>query len=146
MAQLAQKTDLPLYHASGFSHPVTLIYTHRSYHWPEIARWGLVPHWVQDLSQAADLAQKTLNARVETLTEKPSFKTAVLEGRGVLYLDGFYEHQHRLGKAYPNYIQPLNDRPLAVAVLFNDRHLPNSPNYPTFTIVTTKGKAHGRDT
>lgn len=48
LERLIPLTDLPLHHTSGFSHPELLIYTDRSPEFPEVATWGLVPHWVKD--------------------------------------------------------------------------------------------------
>jgi len=51
MDKLIPFTNLPIYHASGFSHPELLIYTDRSPNFPEVATWGLVPHWVDNDEQ-----------------------------------------------------------------------------------------------
>ena len=93
--------DLPLYHASGYSHPSLLIYTNDSPHIPIIASWGLVPHWVKDNTQRKKIWNNTLNARGETIFEKPSFRESARSKRCLIYVDGFYEHHHFKGKTYP---------------------------------------------
>lgn len=52
-------------------------------------RWGLVPHWAKDTS----LGSKLINARIETLAEKPSFRQSLLGKRCIVPADGYYEWQ-----------------------------------------------------
>ena len=73
MEKLTPLTDLPLYHASGFSHPELLIYTNESPEFSMVATWGLVSHWVRDEEQLKKTWNNMLNARGETIFEKPSF-------------------------------------------------------------------------
>ena len=89
MEKLIPLTDLPIHHASGFSHPELLIYTDRSPNFPVVATWGLVPHWVKDDEQRKKLWNNTLNARGETIFEKPSFRNAAKHNRCIVYVDGF---------------------------------------------------------
>jgi len=138
--KLAPLTDLPLHHASGFTHPVVLIYTDRSPDFPELATWGLVPHWVQDKEQLKKLWNNTLNARGETIFEKPSFRDSAEEKRCIIYVDGFYEHHHFNGKTYPFFIQNKDKTPLSLAGLWSTWKDPESGGMEhTFTIVTTVG-------
>ena len=69
--KLGPLTDLPLHHASGFSHPEVLIYTNQDRFYPIVATWGLIPHWVNNVDQQKKIWNSTLNARVETIFEKP---------------------------------------------------------------------------
>lgn len=140
--KLIPYTHLPLFHASGFSHPKLLIYTHRSPYFPELAHWGLVPQWIRDREQLEDFWNHTLNARGETLFERPSFREAAKGHRCVLYIDGFYEHHHYKSKTYPYYIFLKSGDPMAVGGLWSewtDRATGEILN--TFSIVTTEGNA-----
>lgn len=140
--KLLPLTNLPIYHASGFSHPKLFIYTNRSPFYPEVATWGLVPHWVKDQEQRVKLWNNTLNARGETLFEKPSFREAAINQRCLIYIDGFYEHHHHKGQVYPYYIYAKNNRPLILAGLWNEWEDPKSgENMNTFSIVTTEGNS-----
>ena len=139
MEKLIPLTDLPIHHASGFSHPELLIYTDRSPDFPEVATWGLVPHWVQDDLQQQKIWNNTLNARGETIFEKPAFKVAAENNRCIIYVDGFYEHHHFKGKTYPFFIQRKDKMPLALAGLWNEWKTDEGGALTTFTIVTTKG-------
>lgn len=140
--QLAPLTDLPLHHASGFSHPELLIYTDRSPNFPEVATWGLVPPWVRDKEQLKKTWNNTLNARGETIFEKPSFRASAKNNRCIIYIDGFYEHHHFEGKTYPFFIHHKEHKPLALAGLWSEWQDPRTGGTMiTFTIVTTEGNS-----
>ena len=141
LEKLIPLTDLPLYHVSGFSHPELLIYTNRSPDFPEVATWGLVPHWVHDEDQQKQIWNSTLNARGETVFEKPSFRDAAKQNRCIIYIDGFYEHHHFNKQTYPFFIQEKNNHPLALAGLWTEWQNEQGGIMNTFTIVTTEGNA-----
>src|SRR3954469_12780437 len=60
----------------------------------ETLRWGLVPHWARD----ASTGHKMINARAETIAEKPAYRDAFHGRRCLVIADGFYEWQQRPGK------------------------------------------------
>ncbi|MCB0448001.1 MAG: SOS response-associated peptidase [Gelidibacter sp.] len=137
---LIEHTDLPLYHASGFSHPELLIYTDRSPDYPEVATWGLVPSWVQDEEQMKKSWNTTLNARGETIFEKSSFRSSAKNARCLIYVDGFYEHHHYNKDTYPFYIHKKDHEPMIFAGLYSEWQNPESGGkMNTFSIVTTTG-------
>lgn len=138
--KLVPLTDLPLFHASGFSHPKLLIYTDASPNIPVVANWGLVPHWVKDSVQLKKFWNNTLNARGETIFEKPAFRQSAKSNRCLVYIDGFYEHHHYKGKTYPYYIYQKDATPMILAGLWSewvDRE--TGELWTTFSIVTTAG-------
>lgn len=138
--KLGPLTDLPLYHTSGFSHPELLIYTDRSPDFPEVATWGLVPHWVQNEADMKKQWNNTLNARGETIFEKPSFRSSAKSNRCIVYVDGFYEHHHFNGKTYPFFIYRKDNKPMALAGLWSEWSNPEKGGIlNTFSIVTTSG-------
>ena len=142
LEKLIPLTNLPIYHASGFSHPELLIYTDRFPEFPEVATWGLVPHWVRDEQELKKQWNNTLNARGETIFEKPSFRTSAKNNRCLIYVDGFYEHHHYNGKTYPFYIYRKDNQPMALAGLWSEWKNPDTGGIlNTFSIVTTKGNA-----
>ena len=67
-------------------------------------RWGLVPSWAKDTSMGARL----INARCETVAEKPAFRQAFKQRRCIIPADGFYEWQKRDGKTQPYAIVPAD--------------------------------------
>ena len=69
---------------NGFTHPKVSCITENDPHNVSNLSWGLIPEW----SKTEDIKKYTLNARIETINEKPSFKNAK---RCVIFADGFYE-------------------------------------------------------
>jgi putative SOS response-associated peptidase YedK len=142
MERLIPLTDLPLHHASGFTHPELLIYTDRSPDFPEVATWGLIPHWVKDEAQIKKSWNNTLNARGETIFEKSSFRLSAKHHRCLIYIDGFYEHHHYNKKIYPFFIHNKNNKPICLAGLYSEWQHPNDQGIVnTFSIVTTRGNS-----
>ncbi len=140
--KLAPLTDLPLFHVSGFSHPKLFIYTDNTPNTPTISTWGLVPHWVKDKGQLKKFWNNTLNARGETIFEKPSFRNSAKNNRCIVYVDGFYEHHHFNGKTYPFYIHLKEHKPIALAGLWSEWVDPETGEIlNSFSIVTTRGNS-----
>jgi putative SOS response-associated peptidase YedK len=82
----------------------------------ELMHWGLVPSWAKDIS----IGSRMINARSETLAEKPSFKRALARRRCLVIADGFYEWQVTPGEKHkqPMYIARSDGAPLAFAALW----------------------------
>jgi putative SOS response-associated peptidase YedK len=97
-------------------------------------RWGLVPFWAKDPS----IGNRMINARAETLAEKPAYRSAYEKRRCLILADGFYEwRKERVGKT-PYYISLANGQPFAFAGLWEawtDRNTGES--LQTAAIVTT---------
>lgn len=99
----------------------------------EYLRWGLVPSWAKDPSIGA----RMINARAETLADKPSFRQALRKRRCLILADGFYEWQRRGKTKQPMYISLQEHRSFAFAGLWEVwRDAAGTPMY-TCTIVTT---------
>lgn len=140
--QLLPHTDLPLFHGSGFQFPRLLIYTQRSPVTPIAARWGLLPHWVRTAEEKRKLRAQTLNARWETLFDKPSFRTAARRSRCLIGIDGFYEHYHMKGRTYPYYIYRKDAEPIYLAGISETIEDPEDGEIlSTFSIVTVRANA-----
>ena len=123
------------HHVSGFAHPQLFIYTNAEPSKPTTGVWGLLPTWAKD----KEIWNNTLNARVETIFEKPAFKESAKSKRCLIYLDGFYQHQHVKGKTYPYYIYRKDSDHIVVAGLWNDwTDKQTGEILTTFSIVTTK--------
>ena len=78
------------------------------------ARWGLVPNWSKDARGGA----RMINARIETVTEKPAFKAAAARRRCLVPALGYYEWQQRDGGKVPYFLHDPVGRPLAFAGLY----------------------------
>ena len=89
--------------------------------------WGLVPAWTKE-----DVKIKPINAKAETLREKPYFRTAFRKQRCIIPVSGFYEWQGSKGNKQPYAIYPLNDDYFGFAGIWEKRE-----DLETFTIITT---------
>ncbi|MEW6125943.1 MAG: SOS response-associated peptidase [Acidobacteriota bacterium] len=104
-------------------------------------RWGLIPSWAKDDS----LAAKMINARAETIIEKPSFKTPFKNSRCLIVADGFYEWKKTGKEKIPFYIHLKSDEPFAFAGLFDHWETPEGQVLTTCTIITTEANDLMRD-
>jgi len=77
---------------SGFAHPRLPVITSEQPDKIELTTWGLIPNWVKDERTAAEMRIATLNARSETIFEKPSFRS-IIKKRCLILINGFYEWQ-----------------------------------------------------
>jgi len=96
-------------------------------------RWGLIPSWAQDMKMGA----RMINARSETVAEKPAFRAAFKRRRCLIPADGFYEWQKQNGGKQPLYIRLRDQRPFALAGLWEVWHSPDGSELETCTILTT---------
>jgi putative SOS response-associated peptidase YedK len=97
-------------------------------------RWGLIPSWAKDPS----VGNRMINARAETLAEKPSFRAALKKRRCIIPADGFYEWQ-KLGKVkQPVHIVLKCREPFAFAGLWETWTSPDGEEVKSCTIITTE--------
>ena len=104
----------------------------------DMLRWGLIPSWSKD----ASIASKLINARGETVADKPSFRDAYQSRRCVIPVDGFYEWRTEEGKKQPFRIGFREGKPFAFAGLWENWRVPDGEDdagntVETYTIVTT---------
>ena len=97
------------------------------------ARWGLIPKWVD---RPFDFKANLFNARSETLLEKPSFKRPFKSQRCIVPTSGFYEWKKVGSAKQPYYIHPKDERPLALAGLW-DHWEKDGEAITSFTVLTT---------
>ena len=102
-----------------------------------LARWGLLPSWVKDPKAFSLL----LNARGETVLEKPAFRAAMKRRRCLIPADGFYEWEATSERKRPYYVRAKSGKPLAFAGLWETWTGPNGEELETATIVTTRANA-----
>ncbi len=102
-----------------------------------IARWGLIPSWAKDLK----IGYSMINARAETVAEKPSFRTAFKRRRCLIPASGFYEWKKLDAKTkQPYHIHRKDDGLIAFAGLW-ERWDKGSEPVESFTIITTTANA-----
>ena len=103
----------------------------------KLMRWGLIPNWATDLS----IGSKLINARSETLLQKPSFQNLVPSRRCVVISDGYFEWKRTSGRSIPYYIHHPENKLLPMAGLWDIWKKPNRENIFSYTIITTKSNS-----
>lgn len=96
--------------------------------------WGLIPSWAKNSKMGARL----INARAETVGEKPAFRSAFRHRRCLVVADGFYEWQRQENKKQPFYFRLQNDQPFAFAGLWERWKSPEGEEIQSCTILTTE--------
>jgi putative SOS response-associated peptidase YedK len=138
----------PRYIVSAFSHPILPVITIEEPEEFSLSHWGLIPFWVKDEKSAAEIRTKTINARAETILEKPSFRDSFKSRRCLIPVQGFFEWHELAGKKYPFYIRLKNNRPFALAGIYDNWvNKETGEIINSFSVVTTAanplmGKIH----
>lgn len=119
--------------------PVLAIYRHAATNRLDRFHWGLVPSWAKSIS----IGSRMINARAETIAEKPSFKKAFKRQRCLIPADGFYEWSGRKGQKQPHFITLAQDRPFAFAGIWDSWRRKDAPDgdYRSCAIITTEADA-----
>lgn len=99
----------------------------------DMLRWGLIPSWAKDMK----IGYKMINARVETLAQKPSFRAAFKKRRCLIAADGFYEWHHAGKAKQPIYLHLKNGAVFAFAGLWESWLSPEGNPVESCTIITT---------
>jgi putative SOS response-associated peptidase YedK len=101
-------------------------------------RWGLVPFWAKD----AAIGRRLINARLDSLADKPAFREALTRRRCLIPASGFYEWGvDAAGKKQPFFIRPRGEPLLAIAGLWERWRAPSGEPLETCVIVTTEANA-----
>jgi putative SOS response-associated peptidase YedK len=140
-------TYQPVYHTNAYQFP----------EWPILARWdqgadekqfrmirwGLIPHWTKSEANAEDIRTKTLNARAETIFDKPSFRASAQSGKRCLIpVTGFYEWYTQGSKKFPFYISTSDQKIASIAGLWDEWADPETGEVvPTYTLLTTEANS-----
>jgi putative SOS response-associated peptidase YedK len=96
--------------------------------------WGLIPFWAKD----PGIGSRMINARAETLQEKPAFRSAFRRRRCLILADGFYEWRKDAGGKTPMYLRLTNGKPFAFAGLWEAWNSPEGTEVLSCTIITTE--------
>jgi putative SOS response-associated peptidase YedK len=97
-------------------------------------KWGLVPQWVKDIKSS----QRPINARAESLQEKPSFTDLLTNRRCLVPASGFFEWKKEGGKRIPFYFHVPKAPLFAIAGLYDQWADPEGNLLFTYTIITTE--------
>lgn len=129
----------PVYHANAYQFPAWPIVTHQEPGRFQLMHWGLIPRWTKTSDNAADMRTRTINARSETIYEKPSFRSAVQAGKRCLIpVTGFYEWHTMGSKKFPFYITTSDQEIASIVGLWDEWADPETGElYQTYTLLTT---------
>jgi putative SOS response-associated peptidase YedK len=110
--------------------------------WLVNLHWGLVPSWAKDVS----IGDRMINARAETVAEKPSFRDAFRNRRCLIPAAGFYEWRHKKDHRQPVFLSLPERRPFAFGGLWETWKNKNGEgsSYKSCTIITTQARGSFR--
>lgn len=125
--------------------PIPIVRLHEGRRQFALVRWGLLPSWVKDPRKFTLL----INARGESVVDKPAFRAAMKRRRCLVPADGFYEWKAVGGRKQPYFVRLNTGGPMALAGLWECWTGPDGEELETAAIVTTNanrklGEIHGR--
>lgn len=112
----------------------TLVVTNENPDKGSFFQWGLVPFWAKD----PKIGYKMINARSETVFEKPAFKNAIQKRRCIIPSSGFYEWKRKGKEKIPFFISSKTHEVMAFAGLWESWKSKDNNRLHTFTILTTE--------
>lgn len=99
-------------------------------------KWGLIPSWAKD----PHIGSKMINARCETVHEKPAFRQAIRTRRCLIPASGFYDWTHT-EKKIPFYVSMADGSPMAFAGIWDSWKAPDGSRLESFAILTTNANS-----
>jgi putative SOS response-associated peptidase YedK len=125
------------YYVSAFDYPRLPVITSSE---PEVLSyfaWGLIPSWVKSVEDAERIRKQTMNARAESIYEKPAYRRAAASQHCLVIADGFFEWREVGGKKYPYFLRLKSHEPFALAGLWDSwTNQQSKRTILTFSIVT----------
>lgn len=97
-------------------------------------RWGLIPSWAKDMK----IGYKMINARAETLTEKPSYRNAYKKRRCLILANSYYEWKKADTRKIPMRIKLKSDEPFGMAGIWESWKSPEGSTIYSCTVITTE--------
>src|SRR5713101_8205397 len=125
-----EQPNFPPRHNIAPTQPIPVVIVENGIRHFRLMRWGLLPAWVKDPSKFALL----INARGETVLEKPAFKNAMKRRRCLIPADGYYEWQVSEKRKRPYFIHRRDGQPIGLAGLAETWIGPNGEELDTVTI------------
>ncbi|AFZ30667.1 protein of unknown function DUF159 [Gloeocapsa sp. PCC 7428] len=124
----------PRYNIAPTQSVPVVVYSSEKQRQLQLMRWGLIPSWAKD----PNIGSRLINARSETVSEKPSFRAAFRHRRCLVIADGFYEWQRQERKKQPYYFQLQDKQPFGFAGLWEHWQSSDGEEINTCTILTTE--------
>jgi putative SOS response-associated peptidase YedK len=128
----SEQPNFPPRHNIAPTQPIPVVILENGGRHFRLMRWGLLPSWVKDPGKFALL----INARSETVKEKPAFKNAMRRRRCLVPADGYYEWQGSERRKRPHFIHRRDGAPIGLAGLAETWIGPNGEELDTVAIVT----------
>lgn len=134
--EIAQDIINEQYHVNAFNFPKCPVIT--SSDEIQAFNWGLIPFWVKTKENAEEIKRMTLNARADTIFEKPSFREPIMKKRCIVPSTGYFEWRHEGSKKVPYYIY-LKDKEIFSMAGIYDTWLDKATGveHTTFSLITT---------
>ena len=132
-----EQPNFPPRHNTSPTQPVPVVVLENGDRHFRLMRWGLLPGWVKDPRKFTLL----INARSETVLEKPAFKNAIKRRRCLIPADGYYEWRASEGRKRPYFIHRRDGGPVGLAGLAETWIGPNGEELDTVAIVTAQAGA-----
>jgi len=133
----SEQPNFPPRHNVAPTQPIPVVIVENGVRHFRLMRWGLLPAWVKDPRRFTLL----INARAETVLEKPAFKNAIKRRRCLIPADGYYEWQGSETRKRPHFIHRRDGRPIGLAGLAETWIGPNGEELDTVAIVTAPASA-----
>ncbi|MBM4000928.1 MAG: SOS response-associated peptidase [Planctomycetes bacterium] len=136
---VAALPEFPLRYNIAPTHDVLIVRANGPDREAVLVRWGLIPFWAKEVS----IGSRMINARSESVSEKPAFRVPFQKRRCLVVADGYYEWRAEGARKQPFLIHGDDDRPFAMAGLW-DRWTGSEPPTESCTIITTDSNAATR--
>jgi putative SOS response-associated peptidase YedK len=133
----SEQPNFPPRHNIAPTQPIPVVIIENGARHLRLMRWGLLPAWVKDPRNFTLL----INARAETVRDKPAFKNAIRRRRCLIPADGYYEWQAGDGRKRPFFIHRSDHGPIGLAGLAETWIGPNGEELDTVAIVTAAASA-----
>ncbi len=133
----AEQPNFPPRHNIAPTQPIPVVIIENDTRHFRLMRWGLIPAWVKDPRKITLL----INARSETVQEKPAFKNAMKRRRCLVPADGYYEWQAASSRKRPFFIHRRDGSPFGFAALAETWIGPNGEELDTVAIITAPASA-----
>lgn len=131
----------PAYHVNAFTFPDMPVIANDVPEQIQFFKWGLIPHWVKNDKKAEDIKKFTLNARAETIFDKPSFKSSIRSRRCIIPATGFFEWKHINKEKIPYFISVNGRELISFAGIWSSYSNDFGQNIQSFSIITSDANA-----
>lgn len=136
IVEIAQDILEEQYHVNAFNFPFYPIVTRDDE--LQAFQWGLIPFWTRSEKKAEEIRRMTLNAKGETLFQKPSFREAVKTKRCLIPSTGYFEWRHEGGKKIPYYLFLKDEEIFSMAGVYDEwSDKETGERLVTFSLITT---------